>query len=132
MILESAFDHREVGAAIKDVDIMIGEVTVNLNDELFVKKTVDTRLAASLDSSTTRKSQKKENSLQSFTKYALGFPEKVCDLGRMARFVISFLSCFSFPFLVLDLVSLFRGYMLIPFLDCYFLLQLLMILSFDS
>ncbi|RWR77330.1 protein SABRE [Cinnamomum micranthum f. kanehirae] len=96
--LTCEFSHeREVGATIKDVDIMIGEVTVNLNDELFVKKTVDTRLAASLDSSTTRKSQKKENLLQSFTKYALGFPEKVSfNLPKLdVRFVHQVLG-FSF------------------------------------
>lgn len=100
---------------IKNVDITFGEATVNLNEELFLKKTANSRSAVSSDSSAARKSQKKQNGVQSLTKYAIAFPEKVCDIGRMARFVTSFLSCFSFPFLMLDLVSLSRGYMLNSF-----------------
>lgn len=64
---------------IKNVDIMSGEVTVNLNEELFLDKSADSSIKASLDSLSNR-SQKRQNAMQSFKNYAFGFPEKVCNL----------------------------------------------------
>lgn len=64
---------------IKNVDAMSGEVTVNLNEELFLHKTVDSSMKA-FDSSS-NKSQKNQNAIQAFKKHALGLPEKVRNLG---------------------------------------------------
>lgn len=72
--------NRERGVTIKNVDAMSGEVTVNLNEELFLHKTADSSTKASLDSSS-NKSQKNQNAIQAFKKHALGLPEKVRNLG---------------------------------------------------
>eukprot|EP00268_Persea_americana_P058378 TRINITY_DN7055_c0_g1_i3.p1 TRINITY_DN7055_c0_g1~~TRINITY_DN7055_c0_g1_i3.p1 ORF type:complete len:2661 (+),score=516.45 TRINITY_DN7055_c0_g1_i3:441-8423(+) len=75
--LSCEFGHeRERGVMIKNVDAMSGEVTVNLNEELFLHKTADSSTRASLDSSS-NKSQKNQNAIQAFKKHAFGLPEKV-------------------------------------------------------
>ncbi|XP_058081672.1 protein SABRE [Magnolia sinica] len=76
--LSCGFSHdREIGIVIKNVDITSGEVTVNLNEDLFPKKKTDAVEGATLDSSDARKLEKKQNALQSLKKNILGFPEKV-------------------------------------------------------
>ncbi|KAK2981031.1 hypothetical protein RJ640_005923, partial [Escallonia rubra] len=81
--LSCEFGHdREAGVVVKNVDITSGEVTLNLNEELFLKKKAlsDTSHAeevvgANIDSV---KLQKKQGALLAITKYTSMFPEKLC------------------------------------------------------
>lgn len=75
---------REAGVVVKNVDITSGEVTLNLNEELFLKKkksspdTYSHAIAATIESSTTKSPHKKQSALLSITKFTSMFPEKVC------------------------------------------------------
>ncbi|KAJ1421322.1 FMP27, GFWDK domain [Sesbania bispinosa] len=77
------FGHdREVGIIIKNLDISIGEVTVNLNEGLLVKKKSslespsgsDRNVTSNIDSMSTEQPSKKQQTLASYTSR---FPEKV-------------------------------------------------------
>ncbi|XP_077234098.1 protein SABRE-like isoform X2 [Tasmannia lanceolata] len=72
------FGHdRETGVMIKNVDVTSGDVTVNLNEDLFRKNKTDNTAGTMSDSSTARKSQKNQNALLSLKKSIFGFPDKV-------------------------------------------------------
>ncbi|OIW02537.1 hypothetical protein TanjilG_12851 [Lupinus angustifolius] len=76
------FGHdRGAGLIIKDVDILCGEVSVNLNDGLFVKRKSslespgsDRKIGTSADSTTMKQPSKKQ---QAFASFSSMFPEKV-------------------------------------------------------
>lgn len=79
-----AFGISEVGVIIKNVDIAIGEVAVNLNEELFVKNkssadnsTHTDKVTGSTVNSGTSDEQPKKKALSSLSKYTSMFPEKV-------------------------------------------------------
>lgn len=82
--LSSDFGHdSEVGLIIKNVDVTCGEVTMNLNEQLFLKKTsssntshTDEVIGSAVDSVPARRPDKKQV-LASLTKYTSIFPEKV-------------------------------------------------------
>lgn len=99
--LSCEFGHvREAGVVVKNVDITSGEVTLNLNEELFLKKksspdTFSHASEATIESSTTKSPHKKQSALLAITKFTSMFPEKVC---------------FSLP--KLDVKFVHRGYAL--------------------
>lgn len=85
---------REAGVVVKNVDITSGEVMLNLNEELFLKKksSPDTLSHASettLESSTTKSPQEKKSPLLAITKFTSMFPEKVCGCTYATRCVSS-------------------------------------------
>ncbi|KAL7583710.1 hypothetical protein Lser_V15G44672 [Lactuca serriola] len=78
--------HREMGVSIKNIDISLGEVSVDLNDDLISKKkkSLDTHDDEPVQSTTTttdsdiaKKQQKKQATFVTITKYTSLFPEKV-------------------------------------------------------
>ncbi|KAI3948050.1 hypothetical protein MKX01_014649 [Papaver californicum] len=81
---ESGHD-REVGVVIRDVDFTCGEVSVNLNEEMFVKNNPpmesfpkeDKVGGDNLDIKASTKFEKKQKALLSLKKYTSLFPEKV-------------------------------------------------------
>ncbi|KAF5955463.1 hypothetical protein HYC85_008319 [Camellia sinensis] len=86
LTLSSEFGHdREAGVVIKNVDITSGEVTLNLNEELFLKTKGSSDafshaaevVESSVESSLAKKPQKKQATLLSVTKYASIIPEKL-------------------------------------------------------
>lgn len=76
-----AFGISEDGIIVKNVDIAIGEVAVNLNDELFVKnkKLADNSTHTDKVTGSTVISEEppKKKALSSLSKYTTMFPEKV-------------------------------------------------------
>ncbi|KAJ7965889.1 Golgi-body localization protein domain isoform 1 [Quillaja saponaria] len=85
--LSCEFGHdREVGIVIKNVDVSCGEVAVNLNEQLLskTKRSQNTSLDSdrviwpSVDSTTAKKLQKKQEAVAALSKYTSMFPEKVC------------------------------------------------------
>lgn len=86
LFLSCEFGHdSEVGVIIKNVDIAIGEVAVNLNEELFVKNkssadnfTHTDKVTGSTVNSGTSEEPPKNKALSSLSKYTSMFPEKVC------------------------------------------------------
>ncbi|XP_058747798.1 protein SABRE-like isoform X1 [Vicia villosa] len=71
--------HREVGIVIKNVDVSIGEVTVNLNERLLIKKKRSSESSSgsdrsSVDPMSTKQSSTKQEKLARFSSL---FPEKV-------------------------------------------------------
>ena len=76
------FGDREVGIIIKNVDISIGEVMVNLNEGFLVKRKSsleshsgsDKNIASNVDSISTKQPSKKQ---QTLVGYSSKFPEKV-------------------------------------------------------
>ncbi|KAK7275854.1 hypothetical protein RIF29_16980 [Crotalaria pallida] len=76
------FGHdREVGIIIKNVDISVGEIRVNLNDGLLVKRKSslespgsDRKKMTSVDSMSTKQPSKKQ---QALARYSSMFPDKV-------------------------------------------------------
>ncbi|THG23741.1 hypothetical protein TEA_015407 [Camellia sinensis var. sinensis] len=82
--LEYILTRKEVGVVIKNVDITSGEVTLNLNEELFLKTKGSSDafshaaevVESSVESSPAKKPQKKQATLLSVTKYASIIPEK--------------------------------------------------------
>ncbi|KAA8538196.1 hypothetical protein F0562_027804 [Nyssa sinensis] len=84
--LSCEFGHdRDAGVIIKDMDISSGEVALNLNEELFLKKKsssdtyshTDAVVGSTFESATAKRPQKKQASLSSITKYTSMFPEKL-------------------------------------------------------
>ncbi|KAF6160647.1 hypothetical protein GIB67_019587 [Kingdonia uniflora] len=82
--LSCEFGHdREVGVVIRNVDVTSGEVTVNLNDDLFLKSKSSSETFIPEDRSdpsdpgANSKLQKKKNAVLSLKKYSSVFPEKV-------------------------------------------------------
>uniref|UniRef100_A0A5B7AFH2 FMP27/BLTP2/Hobbit GFWDK motif-containing RBG unit domain-containing protein n=1 Tax=Davidia involucrata TaxID=16924 RepID=A0A5B7AFH2_DAVIN len=84
--LSCEFGHdRDAGVIIKNMDISSGEVALNLNEELFLKKKsssdtyshTDEVVGSTIESTTAKKPQKKQASLLSITKYTSMFPEKL-------------------------------------------------------
>ncbi|XP_061371719.1 protein SABRE isoform X2 [Gastrolobium bilobum] len=80
------FGHdREVGIIIKNVDISSGEVTMNLNEEMLLKSKSSSEsssgsnsiLGSHAGSVSIKKPQKKQQTLEAFSKYSSMFPEKV-------------------------------------------------------
>ncbi|KAK7349990.1 hypothetical protein VNO77_07980 [Canavalia gladiata] len=80
------FGHdREVGIVIKNVDISNREVTMNLNDELLLKRKSPSKTSSGSDNitwshanlSSTQRPSKKQQTLAAFSKYSYMFPEKV-------------------------------------------------------
>ncbi|KAK1432241.1 hypothetical protein QVD17_09136 [Tagetes erecta] len=76
--------HSELGVNVKNVDISLGEVSVNLNEDLISKKKklsnphVDEPVQATTESEIiAKKQQKKEATLTAITKNTPFFPEKV-------------------------------------------------------
>ena len=77
-----------MGVSIKNIDISLGEVSVDLNDDLISKKkkSLDTHDDEPVQSTTTttdsdiaKKQQKKQATFVTITKYTSLFPEKVRD-----------------------------------------------------
>ncbi|KAK9271467.1 hypothetical protein L1049_027058 [Liquidambar formosana] len=84
--VSSEFGHdSEVGVVIRNVDITSGEVTVNLNEELFLKNKTssdtfshtDEVIGSTVDSGPDKKLHKKQPALAPLTKYTSLVPEKV-------------------------------------------------------
>ncbi|KAI4337581.1 hypothetical protein L6164_015978 [Bauhinia variegata] len=80
------FGHnREVGIIIKNVDVSCGEVTMNLNEGLFLKSKVssdppsgsDRGMASSADTVAPKNTAKKQQAFVALSKYSSIFPEKV-------------------------------------------------------
>lgn len=85
---------REAGVVVKNVDITSGEVTLNLNEELFLKKksspdTFSHASEATIESSTTKSPHKKQSALLAITKFTSMFPEKVCGCAYAVWCVLS-------------------------------------------
>lgn len=84
--------------------MICGDVTLNLNENLFLKNTtksgtssdVDTSGGATFDSSVDKRSQKKKLSVLSMKNHILAFPEKVCWLQCEIFFCISNVHDISF------------------------------------
>lgn len=79
-----AFGISEAGIVIKNVDILVGEVAVNLNEELFLRKkssadssTQTDKVTGSTVNSGISEEPPKKKSLSSLPKFASMFPEKV-------------------------------------------------------
>ncbi|XP_028802142.1 protein SABRE [Neltuma alba] len=76
---------REVGITIKNVGIAMGEVAVNLNEDVFLKRKSSGEsfpgsndiIQSSDDSVATNKLSKNQKALAAISKYAMMFPEKV-------------------------------------------------------
>lgn len=75
-----------MGVNVKNVDISLGEISVNLNEDLISKKKkssdthVDEPVQAATESEIiAKKQQKKEATLAAITKHTPFFPEKVSD-----------------------------------------------------
>ncbi|KAI3491193.1 hypothetical protein L1887_44439 [Cichorium endivia] len=81
--LSSEFGHdREAGIVVKNVDISIGEIALNLNEEIISgKKSSDTQidqvLQPSIEHNIVKKQENKQSSLLAVTKYTSFIPEKV-------------------------------------------------------
>ncbi|OVA01833.1 FMP27 [Macleaya cordata] len=84
--LSCEFGHdREVGVVIRDVDFTSGEVSVNLNEDMFLKNKpplenfvkADTVGGDTSDIKAATKLEKKQKALLSLKKYTSVFPEKV-------------------------------------------------------
>ncbi|CAK9163638.1 unnamed protein product, partial [Ilex paraguariensis] len=80
------FGHdRKAGVVVKNVDIKSGEVTLSLNEEMFLKKKsssdafshIDEVLGSTVESDDAKKPHKKQISISAITKYTSMFPEKV-------------------------------------------------------
>ena len=74
--------NREFGIVIKDVEIVCGEVSMNLNEELFQKNTASPVIASDIACESTGDNIAMENlptkqPLSSMTKLSTIFPEKV-------------------------------------------------------
>ncbi|CAH1450829.1 unnamed protein product [Lactuca virosa] len=76
--------HREMGVSIKNIDISLGEISVDLNEDLISKKkkSLDSYDDEPVQSTTTttdseKKQQKKQATFVTITKYTYLFPEKV-------------------------------------------------------
>lgn len=86
MLFPLLFGYREVGIIIKNVDISFGEVTVNLNEGILMKKKSssdstsgsDRNIGANGDSMSTKEPSKKQQTLASYSSF---FPEKVWNLS---------------------------------------------------
>ncbi|KAF5818651.1 putative FMP27, GFWDK domain-containing protein [Helianthus annuus] len=82
--LSSEFGHdREAGIVVKNVDITIGEVALNLNEELISgKKSSDTQVDERFQSNAAeyniKKQRNEKSALSAVTKYTSIIPEKVC------------------------------------------------------
>ncbi|XP_076926982.1 protein SABRE-like isoform X1 [Bidens hawaiensis] len=82
--LSSEFGHdREAGIVVKNVDISIGEITLNLNEELIPgKKSSDTQVDELFQSvaehNIVKKPRNDKSALLAATKYTSFIPEKVC------------------------------------------------------
>ncbi|KAI3760743.1 hypothetical protein L1987_51142 [Smallanthus sonchifolius] len=82
--LSSEFGHdREAGIVVKNVDISLGEISLNLNEELIPgKKSSDTQVDAFLQSNIeyniVKKQRNEKSALLAVTKYTSFIPEKVC------------------------------------------------------
>ncbi|CAH1443357.1 unnamed protein product [Lactuca virosa] len=81
--LSSEFGHdREAGIVVKNVDISIGEIALNLNEELIPgKKSTDTQvdefLQSTIEHAVAKKKENKQSPLLAVTKYTSFIPEKV-------------------------------------------------------
>ena len=74
--------NREFGIVIKDVEIICGEVSINLNEELFQKNRASSVIASDIARESTIDNMAMENlpkkqPLSSMTKLSTFFPEKV-------------------------------------------------------
>ena len=82
-----SFGCREVGVIIQNVDINSGDVTVNLNEELFSRKKSSSNAIAHTDkelvadSAVSKNQHNKQSKLVAITKYTSMFPEKVSGLS---------------------------------------------------
>ncbi|KAF3447266.1 hypothetical protein FNV43_RR12446 [Rhamnella rubrinervis] len=85
--LSCEFGHdREVGVVIKNVDIISGEVTVNLNEEMLSKSKSSSQssshsdkvMGSTVGSLDPKKTHKKQQVAVALSKYMSIFPEKVC------------------------------------------------------
>lgn len=82
--LSCEFGHdREAGIVVKNVDISIGEIALNVNEELISRKKssdtqVDEVLQSSIEYNIAKKQQNKQAALLAVTKYTSFIPEKVC------------------------------------------------------
>ncbi|XP_071741750.1 protein SABRE [Rutidosis leptorrhynchoides] len=82
--LSSEFGHdREAGIVVKKVEISIGEITMNLNEELISGKKasvtqVDEILQSNNAYNVPKKQQNKQSPLLAISKYTSFIPEKVC------------------------------------------------------
>ncbi|CAJ1974051.1 unnamed protein product [Sphenostylis stenocarpa] len=88
---------REVGIVMKSMDISSGEVTVNLNEELLLKRKSSSefssgsehKLGTHADSVSAERPSKKLQTLTAFSKYSSMFPEKVVNLTYLLTFITS-------------------------------------------
>ncbi|XP_024963466.1 protein SABRE isoform X2 [Cynara cardunculus var. scolymus] len=82
--LSCEFGHdREAGIVVKNVDISIGEIALNINEELIPRKKssdtqVDEVLQSSMEYNIAKKQKNKQAALLAVTKYTSFIPEKVC------------------------------------------------------
>ncbi|KAJ9560488.1 hypothetical protein OSB04_005648 [Centaurea solstitialis] len=84
--LSCEFGHnREAGIVVKDLDVSIGEIALNLNEELIPRKKssetqVDEVLQSSIEYNNAKKQQNKQAALLAVTKYTSFIPEKVASV----------------------------------------------------
>ncbi|KAL8261516.1 hypothetical protein R6Q59_025565 [Mikania micrantha] len=82
--ISSEFGHdREAGVVVKNVDISIGEISFNLNEELiFGNKSSGTHgdelLQSNIEQNIVKKQRNENSALLAVTKYTSFIPEKVC------------------------------------------------------
>lgn len=79
------FGLREAGVSVKNLDIIVGEVTANLNEALLSKSKTSTdtsqiEIVPAVDSATAaQKQNKKQVAVTALAKYTSMIPEKVSD-----------------------------------------------------
>lgn len=86
--------HRENGVKIFNLDFVCGDVTVDLNEDLFLNANTKLDIGSdnnaiggpSLAVTATKKSQENKPSFLSIKKHIFLFPEKVCNDKRGTRF----------------------------------------------
>lgn len=87
-----------MGITIENVDVTMGEVAVNLNEEVVLKRKRSVESSSGFndvmqsrdDSMATDKFSKNQKALAAFSKYAMIFPEKVMSFDAFPTFFFYF------------------------------------------
>lgn len=91
---------REAGIIVKNVDVSIGEIALNLNEELIASKKssvtqVDEVLRSNAEFNLAKKQQNKQAALLAVSKYTSFIPEKVSSVCICLLILIFYLPLFT-------------------------------------
>ncbi|KAK6940268.1 FMP27, GFWDK domain [Dillenia turbinata] len=81
LCISCEFGHDSEGVSVKLLDVALGDVSVNLNEDLLKKKNssnIDSQSERSDAFEVPKTLSKKQSGFSSFTKYSSMFPDKVC------------------------------------------------------